>query len=336
MGFFTIPDAELQIGNLLTSLQVNFDVCGGSLKLIYLIFFIRKLRSAHAILDILDKRCRDADEINEIENANTFGRGCILAFAFAYVSYTITTCLGSVIMGHPPYSLYFPHINWRRSSMEFFAASTMETFLMFQGCVQQIVNDSYAVIYVRILRAHMKILLLRIQKLCTDRTLSLEQNNQALKLCVKDHQNILELYNIISPIISVTMFIQLMITATILGTTLINLTIFAPDLTSRIGSCFFILAVVTQSFPICYQAQCLMDESSRLAEVILHSHWVDQDMSYRKMLIFYMQRTQILMKLTAGKIIPINLNSFLSIAKFSFSLYTFIKEMNIKEKFDLT
>ncbi|XP_037931819.1 odorant receptor 7a-like [Teleopsis dalmanni] len=335
IGIFNVSAAELQIGNLLTSFQVTFDVYAGAFKIIYLAFFIHKLRLADPVLERLDKRCKEPDEIAEIENVVRFGRICVMGFATAYFSYSASTFLGAVIMGHPPYSLYFPYINWRHSKSEFVVASIIEHLMMDQACVQQVVNDSYAVIYVRILRTHVNILLLRLQKLSTNKALSLEQNYEELKLCIKDHKALIELYDIISPIISVTMFIQLMITASILGTTLINIMIFATDFTTRVGSCFYILAVITQSFPLCYQAQCLLDESSRLAEVILHSNWIEQNVQYRKLLIFFIQRSQRSMQLTAGKIIPITLNSFLSIAKFSFTLYTFIKEMNIKEKFGL-
>lgn len=113
---------------------------------------------------------------------------------------------------------------------------------------------------------------------------------------------------------SITIFIQFMITAAILGTTLINILLFATDFSSRVASCFYILAVVVEIFPLCYYSQCLMDDSDRLSQVLFHSNWMAQDASFRKMLIFFMQRSQQRMEFTAGKIFPITLNSFLGVS----------------------
>lgn len=105
-----------------------------------------------------------------------------------------------------------------------------------------------------------------------------------------------------------------MITASILSATLINIFIFANQFSTQVASCFYILAVVVEVFPLCYYAQCLMDDSDRLSQQIFHANWIEQDVRFRKMLIFFMQRTQRVMELNAGKIFPITLGSFLSVS----------------------
>ena len=74
------------------------------------------------------------------------------------------------------------------------------------------------------------------------------------------------------------------------------------------------MAVVTEIFPLCYYSNCLIYDSDRLSEDIFHSKWIDQNSRYRKMMIFFMQRSQQTMELLAGKIFPINLNSFISVS----------------------
>lgn len=115
-------------------------------------------------------------------------------------------------------------------------------------------------------------------------------------------------------VISITIFVQFTITATILSTTLVNMLLFATNFASIVASCFYVLAVVVEIFPLCYYAQCLTDESNRLSDVIFHSDWFDQDQRYRKMLIFFMQRSQCSFEFSAGKLFPITLNSFLSVS----------------------
>lgn len=121
------------------------------------------------------------------------------------------------------------------------------------------------------------------------------------------------LHKIISPVISTTIFLQFTITAGILCVTLINMLIFARGYSSIIASCFYVLAVVVEIFPLCYYANCLVNDSDLLSVEIFHSKWVNQNPRYRKMLVFFMQRSQQTMELTAAKMFPINLNSFISV-----------------------
>nr|AYN70699.1 odorant receptor OR6-1 [Bactrocera minax] len=334
-SYATMTTEDLVPSSLLTSIQVAINVIGCSVKIVVMAFLLPKLRTANVFMDRLDARCRAEEEIAELRKIVQQGNRFVVLFAMSYWSYASSTFLGSVIFGRPPYALYNPFIDWRKSRLEFIAASLMEFALMDVACFQQVVDDSYAVIYVCILRTHMNILLMRLGRLATNTETKLEENLEELKLCIIDHKNLLGLYDIVAPIISVTIFIQFMITASILSATLINIFIFADQLSAQIACCFYILAVVVEIFPLCYYAQCLMDDSERLSQQIFHSNWIAQDVRFRKMLVFFMQRTQRVMELNAGKIFPITLGSFLNIAKFSFSLYTLIKKMGIRERLGL-
>ncbi|XP_037941047.1 odorant receptor 7a-like [Teleopsis dalmanni] len=200
-------------------------------------------------------------------------------------------------------------------------------------CFMQMCNDAYPLVYITILRSHIKNLLNRVENLCMDPNMSKAQNIEELKNCIKDHQNLIEFFNRISPLISVTVFIQFITSASAMAMTLINLMIFAIDFSARIASIFYFIAILTETFPLCYFAQMLMDDNNKLADTIFHSNWMGQDVAYTKMLLFFLQRSQAMMELTAGKLVPITLNSFLGSAKFSFSLYTFVKQMDTKGKF---
>lgn len=102
-----------------------------------------------------------------------------------------------------------------------------------------------------------------------------------------------------------------------------------------VASCFYVLAVVVEIFPLCYYAQCLMDENNRLAEVIFHSNWINQNKRYRKMLIFFLQRSQKPIEFSAGKLFPITLSSFLSVSnKFKKKSKIFLGIQFFKEIFN--
>ncbi|KAM7349107.1 odorant receptor 7a-like [Cochliomyia hominivorax] len=326
---------SFQYDTLLTSIQVAINVIGSSAKICMLLYYIPHLKTTEPVMTKLDERCEDEDEIALLYKLKSLGRRLVVSFAISFWSYATSTFIVSILAGHPPYSLYLPYINWRNSKWEFIVASVIEWMLMDGACFQEVANDAYAAVYVCILRAHVNILRLRISKLCSNPNKSLEDNIEDLKLCIIDHKNIIELYNIIAPVISATIFLQFTITAGILGITLINMMIFAKAFSLKIASCFYVVAVVVEIFPLCYYANCLMYDSERLSEEIFHSSWIQQSIQYRKMMIFFMQRTQITIQFLAGKIFYINLNSFISIAKFSLSLYTLIKKMNLKERLGL-
>ncbi|XP_058974686.1 odorant receptor 7a-like [Musca domestica] len=334
-SYFRKTDENFNMGVFLTSVQAVINVYGCIVKIFFLVYYKKKLEAAEKLMDQMDQHCQADDEIQEIYNIRNLGRRIIIGYGIAYWIYTTMTYISALASGVPSYSLNLFLIDWRRSKLEFYVASFIEYFLTSWTCFQQVANDSYGTIYVCILRGHVRILLLRIRKMGRKVNRTADQNLEELKTCIKDHKELIELYNAISPVISRTIFLQFSITAAILGITLVNIAIFASSITAMAASAFYIVAVSVEIFPLCYYANCLLYDSDTLATEIFHSAWIGQDRRYRKMLIFFIQRTQKSMELWAGKMFAINLNTFISIAKFSFSLYTLIKQMGIKERLGL-
>lgn len=190
-SYATMTTEDLVPSSLLTSIQVAINVIGCSVKIVVMAFLLPKLRTANVFMDRLDARCRAEEEIAELRKIVQQGNRFVVLFAMSYWSYASSTFLGSVIFGRPPYALYNPFIDWRKSRLEFIAASLMEFALMDVACFQQVVDDSYAVIYVCILRTHMNILLMRLGRLATNTETKLEENLEELKLCIIDHKNLL-------------------------------------------------------------------------------------------------------------------------------------------------
>ncbi|XP_067634622.1 odorant receptor 59b-like [Eurosta solidaginis] len=334
VSFSQLDFSTLEIGNFLTSLQVAINSFMGAVKYFVMVYQLSTLRASEAIMDTLDSRCRDESEIAEIHKVVRQGNGVFTFVISVNCLYATSTFIGAALQGRVPYNLYNPILKWRRSSWEFVAAGFLEYFLMLGLSSTEAISDGYAPLYICIIRAHMKTLLIRIQNLGKSPQHTFVQNYEDLKACIKDHKLLLSFFDAISPIMSITLFMQFMVTAIILGCTLLNILIFAVDISSRIGSCFFVLAVIMEIYPTCYYAQCLLDDSNNLANVIFHSRWPDQSYEFRKLLVVFMQHTQKPMELLAGKLVPVNLATFVSIAKFSFTLYSFINEMGLKERFE--
>uniref|UniRef100_A0A1A9X570 Odorant receptor n=1 Tax=Glossina brevipalpis TaxID=37001 RepID=A0A1A9X570_9MUSC len=335
LTLLTTSSNDLKFGDLLTTAQAGVNTVGSSVKFTLMGFLLPKLLSTENILNRLDERCKTTEELDSINKFIKDGNRFVVLFAITYWTYTTATCISSVISARLPYNLYNPFFVYHQSTELFILSILMEMILMNTVGFQQVVDDSYPIIYVNILRTHIDLLLKRIKRLGLARSMSHEETYEELKLCIIDHKNIIEVYNIVSSVISMTMFVQFTTTAIVLGTTLINILLFATNFLSTIASCFYVLAVIAEIFPLCYYAQYLIDESNLLADAMFHSNWMEQDLRYQKLLIFFTQRSQRVMDLSAGKLFPITLKSFLSVAKFSFSLYTLIKGMDVKERFGL-
>lgn len=191
-SYVLASNRNLDYDTLFTSIQVAINVFGCSLKICMLLYFIPHLLTAEPVMAKLDERCVAEDEVELLYKIKNLGLKLVVNFSITFWSYALSTFVVSIIAGHPPYSLYLPKINWRNSKWEFFLASFIEFILMDSACFQQVANDSYAAVYVCIIRAHVNILRLRIRKLGADPEKSLEDNEEDLKLCIKDHKNLIK------------------------------------------------------------------------------------------------------------------------------------------------
>nr|WLK66408.1 odorant receptor 39a [Holotrichia parallela] len=90
-------------------------------------------------------------------------------------------------------------------------------------------------------------------------------------------------------------------------------------------------AHISQLFCYCYVGQHLAFESDYLSYAIYDCGWhIDYDRSFRKALILMMQRSQRTQRLTAAGITELDYASFLGILRLSFSFYTLLNNLFMK------
>ncbi|EDX02281.1 odorant receptor 7a [Drosophila yakuba] len=334
----------MEITQVLTSAQVAIDAVFLPAKIVALAWNLPLLRRAEHHLAALDARCREQEEFQSILDAVRFCNYLVWFYQICYVIYSSSTFLCAFLLGQPPYALYLPGLDWQRSQMQFCIQAWIEFLIMNWTCLHQASDDVYAVIYLYVVRLQVQLLARRVEKLGRDENGQLEINPDErrqeehcaeLQRCIVDHQTMLQLLDCISPVISRTIFVQFLITAAIMGTTMINIFIFA-NTNTKIASIIYLMAVPLQTAPCCYQATSLMLDNEKLALAIFQCQWLGQSARFRKMLLYYLHRAQQPITLTAMKLFPINLATYFSIAKFSFSLYTLIKGMNLGERFNGT
>ncbi|KAI8035183.1 odorant receptor 7a [Drosophila gunungcola] len=335
----------MQITQVLTSAQVAINAVILPAKIVALAWNLPLLRRAERHLAALDARCRDEEEFQLILDAVRFCNRLVWFYQICYAIYSSSTFVCAFLLGQPPYALYLPGLDWQRSQLQFCIQAWIEFLIMNWTCLHQASDDVYAVIYLYVVRTQVQLLARRVQKLGRDAAkgqdeICPDEHRQAkhcaeLQRCIVDHQTMLQLLGCISPVISRTIFVQFLITAAIMGTTMINIFIFA-NTNTKIASIIYLMAVTLQTAPCCYQATSLMLDNEKLALAIFQCQWLGQSPQFRKMLLYYLHRAQQPITLMAMKLFPINLATYFSIAKFSFSLYTLIKGMNLDERFTKT
>ncbi|KAH8373574.1 hypothetical protein KR200_005070 [Drosophila serrata] len=335
----------MEITQVLTSLQVAIDAVILPAKIVALAWNLHLLRRAEHYLAELDGRCKRPEEFQVILDGVRFCNRLVWFYQLSYGFYSFSTFVCAFLLHQPPYALYLPGLDWQRSQMQFCVQAWIEFFIMNWTCLHQASDDVYAVIYLYVVRLHVRLLAMRVRRLGENANgddpdgypdeRRQEEHCQELQRCIVDHQTLLKLLDCIGPVISRTIFVQFLITAAIMGTTMINIFIFA-NTNTKIASIIYLSAVTLQTAPCCYQATSLKLDNEELALAIFQCRWLGQSARFRKMLLYYLHRAQQPIALTAMKLFPINLATYFSIAKFSFSLYTLIKGMNLGERFTRT
>lgn len=191
-SFLNLTEDQMEIGDLLTSVQVFINVLGCSIKIILMAMLLPKLLSCEPIIKKLDDRCQKPEELEAIKQFIKEGNRFVVLFAISYWSYSTSTCISAVVFNRLPYNIYNPLVDPTQSIFHFILAIFIEMLLIDIACFQQVVDDSYAVIYVSILRMHMNILLKRIQNMNDNAAITLDANFNELKMCIIDHKNIIE------------------------------------------------------------------------------------------------------------------------------------------------
>lgn len=117
----------------------------------------------------------------------------------------------------------------------------------------------------------------------------------------------------IYPLISGTIFVQFALIGSVLGLTLINIFFFS-NIWRGLSSSVFFVAVLMETFPFCYNCNLLMDDCDELANGLFQSKWVDAEKRYKQTLIQFMHQAQQHILFIAGGIIPITMNSNITVS----------------------
>ncbi|XP_062130346.1 odorant receptor 42a-like [Drosophila sulfurigaster albostrigata] len=323
--------SEFSPGDFLTSMQVTFNAYSCSTKVIIVWVLHKRFEKANLILDQMDKRLTQPKERSKVHSAVSFSNRIFFGFMTVYMVYATSTFISAVSFGRPPYQNYYPFLDWRSSKWEFWLQAGLEYFAMLGACFQDVCVDCYPINFILPLRAHMRNFAERLRQLGQDPNESPEESHEKLIECIQDHKVILRFCDTLRPVISGTIFVQLLVVGLVLGFTIINIVLFA-NFASRIAALSFMTAVLLETTPFCILCNYLTDDCFDLADALFESNWIDKEQRYKKTLIQFLQSLQKPIVFMAGNVFTISVATNISATKFSFSVFTLVKQMNIAEK----
>lgn len=101
---------------------------------------------------------------------------------------------------------------------------------------------------------------------------------------------------------------------------MINMTLFA-DKSSRFGTVTYIMAVLLQTFPLCFYCNSIVDECNELADALFHSSWWENEKRYQQVVLQFLQKLQQPMTFTAMQIFDISLASNINVSSKTVIVY---------------
>ncbi|XP_016952238.1 odorant receptor 98a [Drosophila biarmipes] len=316
---------------LVTVLQLFFNAVGMPFKVLFFNVYISGFYKAKKILSQMDQRCNTLEERTEVHRWVVRCNKAYLIYQMIYTCYTLSTFLSAALSGKLPWRIFNPFVDWRESRLNFWKAALNETALMLCSVTQTLMSDVYPLLYGLILRAHIKLLHLRVDKLCTDPEKNEGENQEDLNNCIKDLQLIKEFADTIRPAIAHTIFVQFLLIGICLGLSMINLLFFA-DIWSGLATVAYINGLMVQTFPFCFVCDLIKSDCEHLEMAIFHSNWIDTSRRYKTSLIFFLKNSQKSIAFTAGSVFPISTSSNIKVAKLAFSVVTFVNQLNIADR----
>ncbi|KAH8263434.1 hypothetical protein KR044_009112 [Drosophila immigrans] len=319
-------------GQFLTSLSVALNCFGSSIKASYTFAGMKRFYHAKELLDRMDERCRSPEQRQQLHQNVARCNRVYMCYQLMYSFYAASTFLAGAYSGRLPWKMYNPLIDWEASNFDFWLASFVEYIWMCGAVMQDQIADVYPIIYFLTLRTHLEMLKERLNRLRTDPTMTEDENYKELINCIVDHRLIIEYCNTLKPVISGTIFVQFLLCGVVIGLSMINI-IYFSNFWTGLGIGVFICDLVLQTFPFCYICNMIITDCEQLTYCLFHSNWQTADRRYKTTFLYFLHNAQQPIVMTAGGVFIISLGTNITVAKLAFSVVTFVRQLNIAEKF---
>ncbi|XP_037941926.1 odorant receptor 7a-like [Teleopsis dalmanni] len=247
-----------------------------------------------------------------------------------YVVYFVMGSTGLCVIGINSNELVFsgwiPQV-FKEPKHNFYLTFAYQSFSQYFMTVINGLCDSYLQCYLVVLIGHIRALSNRIERIGLNKSMSQSDNMKELVGCIKDHKQMMAYLDYITPAISQTMLVQFFVAVVVLCLSALKLLYYSRSIMEFIVEPAHLLVLVIEIYPCCYYMDQLQEENYNLRLSIYSCKWYEQDQDFQKVQIIFMQNLQRPKTVKAGNLAPVNLENFVAVIKFTFSLYTLLTNM---------
>ncbi|KAJ3666972.1 hypothetical protein Zmor_002388 [Zophobas morio] len=152
---------------------------------------------------------------------------------------------------------------------------------------------------------------------------SSEETFQTIKKCAQHHESILNFIREVQNCFSLVVFFQFAGSSVVIA-------VISFQMSKVTGVDFLITlndfgVLFFQIFFYCYYGSLLMEESNGLSSAIYLSRWYECDVRCKKALIVFMEHSKKPMVITAGRLLPLSLDTFTMVFRRAYSLVAVLK-----------
>nr|QUP79568.1 odorant receptor 8 [Monochamus saltuarius] len=160
------------------------------------------------------------------------------------------------------------------------------------------------------------------------RTLSPEEKEQLkdsiiytnICRCIEHYDAIYEYVEDLESTYSVAVFSQFLTSSISIGICCLHLSVSVPFSVPFIATSTFTVALLMEQFMYCFSGTLLRDESDTVITAIYMGDWYNYNQKCKKALLILMERAKRPMKVTAGKLMDLTVETFTTIIRRSYSL----------------
>ncbi|XP_018374284.1 PREDICTED: odorant receptor 4-like [Trachymyrmex cornetzi] len=152
--------------------------------------------------------------------------------------------------------------------------------------------------------------------------------SNVLRDCVHQHYHIFRLAFIVNAKFRLTIAIQFITSTLVVCFSLYQLST-ATTKAKYIEMILYISCMLTEIFFYCWYGNELKIKSHQMIDNIFEIEWLALDENRKKSLMIIMSRAIVPIQITCAYIVPMDLNSFMSILKTSYSTYNLLEKIRV-------
>lgn len=294
-----------------------------SIKLLLYLWRFENFDEIKGIFDFLDNKLDQIEYADHVEKCKKIS---IIHF-FLYGSVYVTSIISLIFLRERKLlqPAWFP-FDWENSFSTYMALIGYELFAGAIMTTTNAINDSFQVVFIGMITSHLEFLIKRVTRIGHDLDSKNANPNTDLTTSVLDFQMILKQFKIIDTTISTGLFLQLQVANFICCSSVVLLIFFVDDYFKRVYFALFFLAGLLQVFIICYFGCAFTQNVEDLGFALYSCNWINQDQSFKRSVLIFMQGSSRKAQFTAGGITVVSLETFVNIVKSAYSLFAILRQ----------